>query len=378
LSEFVAGASGFARLGTQPPAKIVQVSNYPPPQCGWAMQTKLLTEELRRRGAVCEVLNINPENRKVKSRDYVDVQNGRDYFWKIIKFSLRGYRFQTHVNAESPKGYLLALSAHLMGRAVGRPSVMTFHGGLPQTYFPRPDSPVLRNAFRLLFASAGSITCDNEEMKRAIQSYGTNGKTIAPFACFSPQYLKFQEKALPDEIEGFLRDHTRVFFCYVSFRPEYALEELRQGIEMFARRDPEAGFIWLGFPVKEVPHAEAYLEKTPGGRPQNILVLGNLDHDTFLSLLGRCFAYVRPPACDGISASVLESLAMGIPVIAAENGRRPPGVVTYRFADPQDLCQKLGYVVDNYDAVKRETRLEKAEDTVEQAAQWLLDAVVVG
>jgi peptidoglycan/xylan/chitin deacetylase (PgdA/CDA1 family)/glycosyltransferase involved in cell wall biosynthesis len=373
LSEFVAGASGFARLGTRRPAKIVQVSNYPPPQCGWAMQTKLLTEELRRHGAVCEVLNINPENRKVKSRDYVDVQNGRDYFWKIIKFSLRGYRFQTHVNAESPKGYLLALSAHLMGRAVGRPSVMTFHGGLPQTYFPRPDSPVLRNAFRLLFASAGSITCDNEEMKRAIQSYGTNGKTIAPFACFSPQYLKFQETTLPDEIESFLRDHARVFFCYVSFRPEYALEELRRGIEMFARRDPEAGFIWLGFPVKEVPHAETYLEKTPGGRPQNILVLGNLDHDTFLSLLGRCFAYVRPPACDGISASVLESLAMGIPVVAAENGRRPAGVVTYRFADPEDLCQKLGYVVDNYDAVKRETRLEKAEDAVEQAAQWLLD-----
>jgi peptidoglycan/xylan/chitin deacetylase (PgdA/CDA1 family)/glycosyltransferase involved in cell wall biosynthesis len=377
FSEFVAGASGFARLGTRRPAKIVQVSNYPPPQCGWAMQTKVLTDELRRRGAVCEILNINPENRKVKSREYVDVQNGRDYFWKIIKFSLRGYRFQTHVNGESPKGYLLALSAHLMGRLVGKPSVMTFHGGLPQTYFPRTDSRLLRFAFRLLFASAGSITCDNEEMKQAIQSYGTNGKPIAPFACFSPQYLQYQETALPERIENFFRSHSRVFFCYVSFRPEYALEELRQGIEMYAQRDSDAGFIWLGFPAKEVPLAESYLEKAPGGRAANILLLGNLDHDSFLTLLARCFAYVRPPACDGISASVLESLALGIPVIAAENGRRPAGVVTYTFADPADICAKLSYVADNYDDVKRATRLDKPEDAVERAAEWLLDAVTV-
>ncbi len=376
FSEFVAGVSGFARLGTRRPAKIIQVSNYPPPQCGWAMQTKLLTEELRRRGAVCEVLNINPENRKVKSREYIDVQNGRDYFWKILKLSLLGYRFQTHVNAESPKGYLLALSAHVMGRAVGRPAVMTFHGGLPQSYFPREDSRFLRSAFRLLFASAGSITCDNEEMKRAIQAYGTNGKPIAPFACFSPQYLRFEKRPLPPEIEQFLKNHSRVFFCYVSFRPEYALEELRQGIELYTRREPRAGFIWLGFPAKELPHAEAYLKDAPGGRPENILLLGNIDHDAFLSLLTRCFAYVRPPACDGISASVLESLAHGVPVIAAENGRRPEGVVTYRFADPEDLCAKLSYVVENYEAVKRATRLEKAEDAVERAAQWLLDDAV--
>ncbi len=69
---------------------------------------------------------------------------------------------------------------------------------------------------------------------------------------------------------------------------------------------------------------------------------------------------------------LLESLALGIPVVAAENGRRPRGVVTYRFADPADLCDKLCYVMDNYDAVKQATRLEEADNYVEQAADWLL------
>src|SRR5215470_5730883 len=58
--------------------KILQIGNYPPPVCGWAIQTQLLVEEIRRRGHICEVLNIN-ENRRNKSSEYVDVQNAFDY-----------------------------------------------------------------------------------------------------------------------------------------------------------------------------------------------------------------------------------------------------------------------------------------------------------
>jgi hypothetical protein len=58
--------------------KILQIGNYPPPMCGWAIQTKLVTDELRRRGHVCDVLKIN-EGRQVKDSSYVDVQGGWDY-----------------------------------------------------------------------------------------------------------------------------------------------------------------------------------------------------------------------------------------------------------------------------------------------------------
>ncbi len=352
--------------------KILQISNYPPPQCGWAMHTKLLVEELRHRGAVCEVLNIN-ESRKIKSAEYVDVQNGADYLWKLLKYALRGYRFHTHVNAESKKGYLLALSAHLVGRLVGRPAVMTFHGGLPQTFFPRNERS-LRRAYRLLFATSGTIICNNEQMKRAIQDYGTNGKPIAPIPGFSPQYVQFEKRTLAPEIETFLAAYKKVFFCFVCNRPEYALDSLLNAMQKFSARHGDAGFVWLGFPEKEVPAAKVYLEARPGGTPRNLLLIGNLDHDRFLTLLSRCYAYVRPPACDGVSASVLESLAIGTPVIAAENGRRPEGTVTFRFDDAEDLCAKLEYVVENYAKVKESTRALKVDDNVGRAAEWVLNA----
>jgi len=371
FSEFASAVSGFSRLGARPVPKILQIGNYPPPQCGWAMQTKLLTEELRRRGAACEVLNIN-ESRKIKSPEYVDVQNGPDYLFKVVKFTLQGYRPHTHVNAESKKGYLLTIAANLTGRALGLPAVMTFHGGLPQSYFPRKDSRFLYWAYRLLFLSAGSITCDSIEIERAIKSYGIDGTPIASIPCFSAQNLTFNKQPLSPQIEEFLAQRDPVFFCFVCFRPEYGLETVLAGMRKFAQQHPRAGFIWLGFPAKEVPPAEAFVDAQPGGRPENLLLLGNLDHDSFMTLLSRCFAYFRPHVRDGVSASVLESLAIGVPVVAADNHMRPPGVITYRFEDADDLCAKLVYVLENYEAVKRGLRPQGIEDNIERVAKWLL------
>jgi peptidoglycan/xylan/chitin deacetylase (PgdA/CDA1 family)/glycosyltransferase involved in cell wall biosynthesis len=375
LGDFKSAVSGFSRRGMPPSRKILEIGNFPPPECGWARQTKLVVEELARNGAVCEVLNIN-ESRKLKSAEYIDVQNGFDYLGKVLGFALRGYRLHTHVNAESAKGYLLALSANLIGLSVGRPAIMTFHGGLPQSFFPRSDSHFLKVAYRLLFATAGSIICNSVEIKRAIESYGTNGSRIATIPGFSKQYLRFKNKPLPESAETFLSRYERTFLCFVCFRPEYALDCLIGAMQEFLKQQPDAGFIWLGFPTKELPQVEAYLCRLPDGRPKNLLVLENLDHDTYLTLLLRCFAFVRPAACDGVAASVLESMALNVPVVAAENGRRPEGVVTFRFADPVDISAKLQYVVDNYELVKRGTRVANIEDNVEQTAAWLLHPAV--
>ena len=116
--------------------KILQIGNYPPPVCGWSIQTKLLVEEIRHRGITCDVLNLS-ENRRKKSREYVDVQNIFDYLYKLLRFAWRGYHFQMHVNGQSKPGYVLALLAAMIGRIAGRPITLSWRGGLQQKYFPR-------------------------------------------------------------------------------------------------------------------------------------------------------------------------------------------------------------------------------------------------
>ncbi len=357
-------------------AKILQIGNYPPPMCGWAIQTKLVTEELRRRGYVCEVLKIN-ENREIKDAAYVDVQGGFDYLSKIVRYALRGYRLNVHVNGMSQKGYLLALAAGIVGRATFRPALITFHGGLSQDYFPRKDSLKLRLAFRWLFQLAGGIACDSPEIEAAIGDYGIDSRKVISIATFSAQYLDFTPQPLSAEINEFLGAHDPVFFSYVSFRPEYRLEVLRKGMALFREGgNSKAGFIWLGFPEKEMLSAREFVEGWPQQERQSLLLLGNLTHDEFLTLMTRCFACLRTPACDGVAASVLEALALGVPVIASKNGRRPAGVLTYEDEDPQDMFEKLCFVAENY-GVTKATQPHSADDNVGKMADWLAGEALV-
>jgi glycosyltransferase involved in cell wall biosynthesis len=352
-------------------AKILQIGNYPPPVCGWAIQTQLVTEELRRRGHICEVLNIN-ENRRIKDPAYIDVQGGWDYLHKVLRHAFDGYQINVHVNAMSKKGYLLALIAALAGRAAFRPASITFRGGLGQDYFPRHDSWKLHHAFRTLFQLAGKIACNSAEIKQTIESYGISPDKVTAIQPFSRQYTKFRPAVLPPKIEDFLAAHRPVFFSYVSFRPEYRLETMRKAIESYRRKYPAAGVVWLGFPDKELPTAQAFVQNWTREEQLGLLLLGNLPHDQFLTLLSRSFGYLRTPVCDGVAASVLEALSLGVPVVASENGRRPAGVVTYSEQDAEDMCSKLEYVTKHYDAVKADIRIDGTEDNVERTADWLL------
>jgi len=351
--------------------RFLEIGNYPPPLCGWAMETKLVVDQLRRNGCLCEVLKIN-ENRKVRSAEYVDVQGGLDYLQKIVRFATRGYRFHMHVNGESPKGYILAFLALLVGRIACRPALLTFHGGFPQTYFPRSRFTLIGFAFKMLFHFAHGIRCDSTEIKRTIEGYGIGPAKVTAISAFSSQYLNFSQSELAGEVEEFLAHHHPVFFCYVSFRPEYRLEVLREAMKLFRISFPRAGFIWLGFPDKEIPLAGDWVHSWPQEEQNSLLLLGNLDHDRFLTLLQRCFACVRTPACDGVSASVLEALAMGVPIVASENGRRPPGVLTYPQDDAAELCSKLLEIGKQYEHAPRVPGDITSDDNVQRIVDWLL------
>jgi len=343
LASMRSESSANALLSARAPARVLQIGNYPPPMCGWAIQLKLVTEELRRRGHVCEVLKIN-EGRQIKSPEYVDVQSGPDYLVKIWLYSLRGYQLNVHVNGMSKKGYWLAMAAAVTGRFLNQPALVTFHGGLSQDFFPRHDRSVAHHAFKALFRLAGRVACDSEPIRQAIVQYGVPAENVQSIATFSPQYLQFAQVELPSVVEAFLARYPRVLLSYVSFRPEYRLDVLREGMQRYREQDPEAGFIWLGFPDKELPAAEQFVANWPSEERASLLLLGNLNHDQFLTLLTRCFVYLRTPACDGVAASVLESLALGIPVVASENGRRPAGVVTYDDPSAADMADKLRFV----------------------------------
>jgi glycosyltransferase involved in cell wall biosynthesis len=306
------------------PPRILQIGNFPPPMCGWSMHTEVLHRELKRRGVDSRVLDIGP-GRRLAGRDCIPADGAWSYARTVASHAFRGYRMHTHVNGDSWKGYLLALFPTLLGRALGNPAVLTFHAGPVQMRFPR-ESGFWYHAFRLLFTSSGDVICNHEPVKALIAKYGVPPERIHPIPAFTTQYAEEIPAPLPAEVEAFFARHDPVVFTYTLLREEFTVAALLDAFRAVADAHPRAGLLFVG--PKVVPD-DFRAQLAERGLTDRVLVPGNLPHAQFVTAMQRSVLYLRTHLRDGVCSSVLEALTLGVPVVAAADGLRPPSVITY-------------------------------------------------
>jgi len=352
--------------------RILEIGNWPPPVCSWTMSLVGLRKELDARGWDCQVMNLN-ENRRVRSPEYIDVQGGWDYFWKVLRYVWRGYAVHIRVNGETKKGYLLALAALLMARLGRRPALLTYGGGHQQSYFPAPKGSLRHLAFSLLFRIPQRIYCNSEAVKKVLLTSGIPAGSVEPIPHFSSYYVEFSPAALPPSVEEFYRTHDAVFFSYVCFRKEFALDFLAEAIRRFRKDRPKAGFLLVGAWGREMDGMRALLKEQK--IEDAVCLLASVPHDTFLTLLSRSTAYIRTPVTDGICSSVLESLKLKVPVLAADNGTRPAGTVLWREGDVESLLMLMTAATKNQAAmvaaipeIELEDNAKKLADSIERVS----------
>jgi glycosyltransferase involved in cell wall biosynthesis len=325
-------------------------------------------------------MNLN-ENRKVRSPDYIDVQSGWDYFRKVLRMLRRGYAVHVRVNGETKKGYLLALCALVLARMHGRPALLTYAGGHQQSYFPAPRNSFRHQAFAFLFRFPQRIYCNSEKVKQALLTTGIPAARIVPIPHFSSYYVQFVPTPLPPLVEEFLRHHEGVFFSYVCFRKEYALNFFAQTIRRFRQSHPKTGFLFVGVRDREMEQLSEFLKAE--GIDDAVCVLSSLPHDTFLTVLSRSMAYIRTPVTDGICSSVLESLKLKIPVLAADNGARPAGTALWQEGNVdslralmEDALRDRRAMVARIPEIDLEDNAKKLADSIEQLCGDFLDSRV--
>jgi glycosyltransferase involved in cell wall biosynthesis len=81
------------------------------------------------------------------------------------------------------------------------------------------------------------------------------------------------------------------------------------------------------------------------GLGERICFVDDLDHDAFLTAMQQMALYLRTPITDGVASSVLEALALRVPVVACENGTRPAGVLTYPAEDAAAMAEAVTRVL---------------------------------
>jgi glycosyltransferase involved in cell wall biosynthesis len=355
--------------------KILQISSYPPPRAGWAVRVEFLKKQLEAEGHECVVLNIGT-SRRIPSPEYETVMGGRDYVRKVWRFCSSGFLPHVHVNGHTPKGLVLSLIAQGISLLFGRRVVLTFHGGVEQTFFPRAKAPYLVPAYWLLFAWSRAIICNNDAVKRLILQYGVDASKVVPIPAFSVQYLQHRGADLPSEVEAFCQRFPVVLFSYVRFRPGFFLPELIRAFAIVAGQRADVGLLLCA----DMGHSEDGLpERIPDQIRQaaldaRTLIVGDLTHEQFLTVLVRSAIYVRTPVSDGVASSVLEALSLGIPVVGSENGSRPRGVIAYPATDPDALAHLLLDVIARRPDIQAALPRPEVRDTLADEIQLLTAA----
>jgi glycosyltransferase involved in cell wall biosynthesis len=360
------------------PARILEICTYPPPRGGWSMRVELIKKALESQGHECVVLNTG-RNRFIPSPDYETLLGPWDFVRKVWRYSRAGFTVHEHINGESAKGFVRVLLAELLNLCTGRRCYLTFHAGTDQQFFPRHKAPALVPLYWLIFTIPSRIVCNSPAVKACIVEYGIDPHKIIPIPAFTRQYLDFTPVALSHEIESFMTRFPLVIFTYIRVRPTFNLQTLIEGFALIAKRRPDVGLLFVG--VSDDIDAELWADveqriERHGLRPR-MCIVEEFDHDQFLTGLTRCACYLRTPTSDGVASSVLEALALGVPTVAAENGTRPPGVITFNEADPKQLAERVLFALDNRDEVASSLPRPVIPDTLNDEVRLLTGALVV-
>lgn len=352
-------------MSTAARVRILEVTSYPPPRAGWGIRVEFLKKRLEAEGHTCVVLNIGT-SRAIPSPEYETVLGGGDFVRKVWRFARDGYAVHAHANGDAVKGLMLALIAEIIARLWRRPCYLTFHAGVIQRFFPQERSRKHTPLFKLLFALPHRIICNSPAVKEKIQGYGVAADRIVPIPAFSKQYMEFEPAPLPAPLVEFLARFPHVVFTYVRMRPLFYPLTMVDGLAALVARRPDVGLVVCGMAghsdegVGESVHARI----AQHGLAPHICLLDDLDHDAFLTVLQRSTLYLRTPITDGVASSVLEALALGVPVVACENGTRPPGVLTYTADDAGEMAARMEHVIAHRAAVVDALGRLEVPDTV--------------
>ena len=342
------------------------------------MRIELLKKGLIERGHDCAVLNIGA-SRLIPSHEYETVLGLIDFVRKVWRYSRQGYVAHTHANGEATKGLGLALIAQALNVVAGQRCALTFHAGVDQPCFPRRNAPLMVPVYWLLFAIPERVVCNSESVRRKIIEYGVRADKIYAIPAFTRQYLEYSETPLAPEMQAFYGRFQRVIFSYIRMQDGYYLEVLMRGFAAAAAQDPAIGLLLVGAESASNPTLWAEMkslisELDIGSRIHSV---ADVEHDGFLTLLARSAVYLRTPSSDGIASSVLEALALGVPVVASENGLRPDGVITYEATDPNALATRLLETLARRDEIALQMPRPDIRDTLAEEIALLADVAGV-
>jgi glycogen(starch) synthase len=243
----------------------------------------------------------------------------------------QGWIPHLHTNGHNRKSWLATLACGFAGKIRGG-ALLTLHSGMVPRYLAG-ISPRQRWCRARACSLYTRVLCVSPAIQQSIILLGVSpARTeIAP-ACLP---VTVPHVRLNADLLAWTQRHRPLFSTALFFRPEYGFDLLVAALSKFRVCHPGFGCVVMGSGENQ---AEARQLVKVAGLEDNVLLLGDVDHDTCLKLMSRSDVFLRPTLEDGDSISVREALSLGVPVVATRTGTRPAGAILF---DPGDLDAML-------------------------------------
>jgi len=315
--------------------RIVQLGPYPPPYGGVQVNLVAIREHLRRNGIPSEVINLTRHRKPDADGVYYP-----DSAVATALLLLRPGRriLHLHLGGSVPLR-LLALSLFCCWRPGSR-AVLTFHsGGYPSSSEGRAAKP---GSFRgFVFRQFDCIIAVNQELIDVFRRYGVPKERIRLIPPHAVD-VAAMDTALPEPLAGFYQSHHPVLASVGLLEPEYDLPIQIDVLARIRQSFPDAGLVIIGSGALE-QELRVRIAATPYA--EHILLAGDVPHSSTLRAISAANVFLRTTLYDGDAVSVRESLVLGTPVIATDNGMRPEGVRLVPVSDVAALERAILAVV---------------------------------
>ena len=317
---------------------------YPPPHGGVQTNLVAIRNYLIEREIPCAAINLT----RFRGQD-----GGGVYFpktaWGVVRLLKQLDYDVIHVHVGGDLSLRDTAVLLLSTLIPGKRTVFTFHsGGYPGS---EPGRKAKIQSLRgFVLRRLDRIIAVNNELVELFRRFGVSReriRLIPPFAVENPG----GEVRLPENIERFYLEHSPVLVTVSGLEPEYDLPLQVEALGRLRNQFPRIGLAIIGGGCLEA-QIRQQIDAAPHG--EHILMCGDIAHEQTLQAIGAADLFLRTTLYDGDSISVREALHLGTPVIATDNGMRPPGVFLIPMSDGNALVREVTLQLQA--AVKR-TRL---------------------
>jgi glycosyltransferase involved in cell wall biosynthesis len=297
------------------PMNVLQMGPYPPPHGGVQTNLVALRKYLLERGIACPAINLT----RYRRADWDGVYYPQTALG-VMKLLLELKYDVVHLHAGGDFSLRHAGVLLLCSLLPGKKTIFTFHsGGYPSSDAGRRAKPTSFRGFVL--RRLHGLIAVNPELRDLFQRFGVPPeriRLIPPHSVETPAVAP-----LPPPLEEFFRAHDPLLVTISGLEPEYDLPLQLEAVGRLHPQFPGIGLAIIGGGSLEddIRHRIA---AAPHG--SHIRLCGDLPHEDALRALSRSALFLRTTHYDGDSISVREALHLGVPVIATDNGMRPPGV----------------------------------------------------